>query len=398
MIGGWGSLVLLAAQTLLGVCVAAFWFYSLLAVVAARQWHRARPAPLPDYTPAVTLLKPVRGVDAEAYANFASFCALDYPPERVQILFGALDPADPALALVRRLQTDFPQADIGLITPPPDAVIGYNRKVSNLAAMRPHAKHDLLVLCDSDMRVQPDYLRRVVAPFAAGAGLVTCPYRGFQAESFAAVLESLGIGSEFIPSALVSRILEGVGFAFGSTIALTREALDALGGFESLKDELADDFRLGNGARRAGFEVVLSDYVVDDVLGAERFGAMWARRLRWARTVRSCRPAGYAGAIITHGLVFALLFLLANGFRLPGWTLFGLTLAVRLMTAVWIAARYTRDSNVTRRWYLLPLSDLLSFALYVGSYLGNTIVWRGERFRLRPGGRLASARPTNPTF
>ncbi|HLK61556.1 MAG TPA: glycosyltransferase, partial [Chthonomonadaceae bacterium] len=332
-------------------------------------------------------------------------------------------PADPALELVRRLQTEFPQCDIGIVCGGPETARGPNLKVCNLASMLPLARHDLLVLCDSDMRVAPDYLRRVVAPFerkkgepvgalraqqaaplqaapnlavaAPGSseeekevGLVTCPYRGCRAGSFAAMLEALGIGADFIPSALVSRALEGVGFAFGSTIALPRRVLEALGGFEALIEELADDYRLGEGARRLGYGVVLSEYVVDDVLGRERFAAMWARRLRWARTVRACRPTGYAGSCITHGTALALLFLLAMGFSPLGWVLAGTVIAVRLLAALTIACVYTRDPNVSRFLPLLPLSDLLSFALYVASYCGNTIFWRGERFRLLPHGKI----------
>ncbi len=386
--------VLIAVRALLGLMLAAFLFYSGMMVWAARRWACSRPELPPEFLPSVTILKPVRGVDAHAYANFVSFCRLDYPPERVQFLFGALDPDDPALELAERLKAEFPDRDIGIVRARPEAVRGPNRKVCNLAAMLPQAKHDLLVLCDSDMRVEPDYLRRLVAPFrpgqaqGKGVGLVTCPYRGCEPESLPARLEALGIGSDFIPSALVSRALEGVSFAFGSTIALPKSVLAELGGFEALFEELADDFRLGNGAAKAGYTVVLSDVVVDDVLGAERFGPMWARRLRWARTVRSCRPGGYAGAVITHGIALSLIFLLASGFALYGWLTLAAILTVRLGAALWIARRYTHDSNILRFLPLLPLSDLLGFVLYLGSYCGSRIVWRGEHFRLLPGGKL----------
>jgi len=373
----------------------AFGFYSALQIWAARKWARTRPMMTPEFLPHVTILKPVRGVDAHAYANFVSFCRLDYPADRVQLLFSALDADDPALELVERLQKEFPERDIEIVRPDFTAVRGPNRKVCNLAAMLPAAKHDLLVLSDSDMRVMPDYLRRLVAPFrpqedgaASPVGLVTCPYRGSSPESLPAVLEALGIGSDFIPSAMVSRALEGVSFAFGSTIALPKSVLAELGGFEALFDELADDFRLGNGAAKAGYTVVLSDVVVDDVLGAERFGLMWSRRLRWARTVRSCRPAGYAGSAITHGIALGLLFLLDSHFALYGWLTFGTVLLVRLGVALWLAHRYTHDPNIARFLLLLPISDLLGFALYLGSYCGSRITWRGERFRLLAGGKL----------
>ena len=392
--------------------LAAYFFYAILSVVAARNWHLSRRPLDPDWTPAVTILKPVCGADPEAYDNFASFCRLDYPADKMQIVFGALDAADPALTLARQLQTEFPAVAITLVTPaePPS---GYNLKVCNLISMLPAARHDLLVLCDSDMRVEPDYLRRIVAPFQekpevrsqksegsakqnqskiqnpkSKIGLVTCPYRGKNPRSFAARLEALGIGADFMPSVMASRMLEGVAFAFGSTIALPRSVLEELGGLEPLREQLADDFRLGNGAAKRGYTVVLSDYVVDNLLGAETFRAMTARRLRWAKTTRSCRPAGYAGSVITHGLPFALLFLGASRFTEIGWLLLAITLALRFLTMAWITGRYTRDFAALRCLPLLPLSDLFNFGLYISSFCGNRLVWRGETFRLLSGGRI----------
>ena len=429
-----------ALQIILLFSLAAYAFYALLSVVAARKWHRSRPVVNPDWTPAVTILKPVRGADPEAYANFASFCRLDYPADKLQIIFGALDAADPALTLARQLQADFPAAEIALVTPtiPP---LGHNLKVCNLLSMLPTSRHDLLVLCDSDMRVEPDYLRRIVAPFEENQGkgkrekgkgkkeedntvnaksiqnpkskiqnsslhptpyplpstigLVTCPYRGKNPRSFAACLEALGIGADFMPSVMTSRMLEGVAFAFGSTIVLRRSVLEELGGFEALTEQLADDFRLGNGAAKAGYTVVLSDYVVDDLLGAETFRAMTARRLRWARTTRSCRPAGYAGSIMTHGLPFALLFLCVSRFSGAGWLVLSATLGLRFLTAAWITFRYTRDFAALRCLPLLPLSDLFSFGLFIASFCGNKLQWRGETFRLLLGGEIQKTTPRN---
>ncbi|HLJ55203.1 MAG TPA: glycosyltransferase [Chthonomonadaceae bacterium] len=407
---------LLAVRLLLGGSLCAYLVYACISVWAAMKWRRSAAAPPPDRTPAVSILKPVRGVDAEAYENFASFCRQDYPADRVQILFGALEADDPALELARRLQVEFPSHDIGVITAPPDATIGTNRKASNLLAMLPHARHDMLVLCDSDMRAQPDYLRRVVAPFVVDSskrpatleaqrhggdtvhnpksksqdrvGLVTCPYRGGRAIGVASMLEALGIGADFIPSTLVSRALEGMTFALGSTIALPRAVLDEIGGFEALLNELADDYLLGSGVRRAGYAVVMSDYVIESVLGRERFSTMWARRLRWARTTRAYRPRGYAGLFVTHGLALALLFLCASGCSALGWAALAIVVLTRAATALMIALRCTGDRAVLRFLPLLPISDLLSAALYVASYLGRHVLWRGERFRLMPGGRL----------
>jgi ceramide glucosyltransferase len=396
---------LLALRCGLGLCLIGYSAYAFLSVWAARKWSQARPASSQDYAPAVTILKPVCGVDAEAWENFSSFCHLDYPGERVQILFGALEADDPALELARRLQVEFPQHDIGVITAPPGPMRGNNRKVCNLLTMLPHAKHDLFVLCDSDMRVRPDYLRRITAPFqfenpnagAQGApaienpavALVTCPYRGERAQSFAAIVEALGIGADFIPSTLVSRALEGVSFALGSTIVLPRRVLEEIGGFEPLLDELADDFRMGNAVHKAGHTVVLSDYVIESILGRERFSAMWSRRLRWSRTLRVCRPAGYAGSFIVYGFALALLFLVSTGFSTIGWAAFASVTAIRVATALTITLRYTGDRAVLRFLPFLPISDVLGLALFTVSFFGSHILWRGERFRLLAGGRLA---------
>lgn len=373
-------------QILLALCLLAACVYYLLCLDSARHWHNTRT---PEYRntehlPPISILKPLRGHDPEQHANLLSFCRQDYPA--YQVVFGALDPDDPGLEAARRLAREFPQLDIAILEG--GEAFGLNRKVCVLESLRSAAKHDLLVLCDSDMRVGPDYLRRVVAPFADPVvGLVTCPYRGHGAEGLPSALEALGIGADFMPSVLLAQRFWPMDFAFGSTIALRADTLEAVGGFRALADELADDFLLGHRVRRAGYRVVLSDYVVDDVLGRESFGEMWARRLRWAKTSRAMRPAGWAGAFITHGTALGVLFLLATGLRPVGWLGLGLTFGVRAVTATWIA-RFTRDENLPKRLPLLPLSDLLSFALWAASFWGRHIVWRGERLRLERGGRL----------
>ena len=387
---GGAEVPLIILRVLLGLCLLAYSAYASASVWAAWQWHRVRQVLDSDWTPPVTILKPIRGADAYAYENYASFCRLDYPNKRVQIVFGVLEANDPAIAVVRRLQCDFPERDITIVVPPPAPLRGHNLKVCNLVAMLPTARHNLLILCDSDIRVRPDYLRHVVAPFREErkVGLVTCPYRGFLPQNLPAYLEALGFGADFIPSALVSRALSGIDFAFGATIVLPRAILDEIGGFEAILDDLADDFLLGNRVKQAGYEVVLSSYVVENVLGAEPFGTMWARRLRWARTVRACRPMGYLGAFVTQGTTLALLFGLAMGFNLPGIAVMFSVLALRIAAATWIANVYTHDANVRRGWLLLPLSDLLQSALYIVSFFGSNIVWRGQKFRLLTGGKI----------
>lgn len=391
-------------SAVLGLCLSAFCAYSFISVWAAFKWKRSRPTVIEAWQPGVTILKPVRGIESpHTYDNFASFCNQDYPADKIQIIFGCQDPLDPVIEIVRRLQRDFPDRKIDLICSGSLPGAGSNLKVRNLIAMLPVAEFEHLVLCDSDMRVDREYIRRIVAPFrhqstgevatsnAKQVGLVTCPYRGALPQSLSAILEGLGIGADFIPGTLTSRALEGVGFAFGSTIVIPRTVLAQIGGFERILDELADDFRLGEAVRKAGYEVILSDYVVDDVLGAERLKPMWDRRLRWAKTVRSCRPGGYAGMFITYGIPLALLlFGLAGGSRLAGLALIGTT-GVRLACAWIVATLCTQDRLVTRFLLLLPLSDIFSFALYVASYGSNRIVWRGDTFYLQKGGKMVRA-------
>lgn len=380
--------------SLIALSLAAYFAYTLLAMTAAWSWARTKRPVAPDWTPAVTILKPVRGLDAEAFRNFQSFCEQDYPLDRFQIIFCALSSEDPALEAARRLQSEFPQIDVCVVAG--EATLeGFNRKVCNMAQALPYAKHDVLILCDSDMRVSSDYLRRVVAPLQNGAALVTCPYRGENPQSMASIWEALGIGADFIPSAMTSRLLEGVGFAFGSTIVLTKRTLAELGGFEAMKDRLADDFFLGNGVQKSGGTAVLSDYVALSVLGRGAFSDMWARRLRWARTLRFCRPAGYAGSYVTHGFSLATLYLALTGFSALGWKVFGGVLAFRLLSASLIALLWTEDPNPLRYLPLLPLSDLLSFALFAFSLCGNRLEWRGERFRIEKGGALAPLKQRN---
>lgn len=381
---------MLALQIFLAACLLFSAIYHVLTVVCAAKWRRDARSPqsaTPSPQPAITILKPLRGADPEQRASFSTFCLQDYP--EYHVVFGALNADDEGLKSTRAVMADHPGADVTIVEG--GEPFGLNRKVCNLANMLPHARHDLLVLSDSDMRVEEDYLRRVAAAFAdPEVGLVTCPYRGFAPRGISARLEALGIGADFMPSVFVAYYLWGVRPAFGSTIALTRQTLEGIGGFESLANELADDYRMAEAVDALGKRVVLSDYVVDDVLGAESFAAMWARRLRWAKTSRLMRPGPYTGAFITFTLPLALLFAAACGFSHGSWAVLAAAYALRCAAAVWIASACTRDPNVTRSFLLLPLSDLLGCTLWACSYFGSTITWRGERFRVVRGGRLAT--------
>ncbi len=382
--------MLFLLRILVGMALVGWLVYTALEICAATMWKRSgRSVPLEEYCPPVTILKPVRGVDADAVENFASFCRLDYPPEAFQIVFGILDEDDPVIPILKTLILQYPHIDISLVVGGQAAVRGYNRKVCNLVTMLPLVKHPLLALTDSDMRVTPDYLKKVVIPFKnpdESVGLVTNPYRGMLPDSIVAKFEALSIGADFIPSSLVSRMLEGVSFAFGASIVLPKAVLDEIGGFEILLNELADDYKLAQAVHKAGYVLEISDCMVDDVMGAESFSAAWARRLRWARTIKVSRPGGYAGMLITHGLALAILFALITPWKI-GLPVFVGTFVIRTIAAVRIS-HITHDPNIKRYWFLLPISDILSFILYLWSYAGNTVMWRGEKFSLQSGGKL----------
>ncbi len=371
------------------VCVVAACAYYSIALVAGLLWladrHRQRALDS-QYLPAATIFKPVRGADAQAYENFASFCRQDYPT--YQIIFGVQDEADPVIPIIEKLRRDFPACDIELVISPNE--IGYNRKVSNLQNMLNSAKHDIFLIVDSDIRVGPDYLRRVVAPLQQSrVGMITCLYRGTNATTLAGLLENIGISSTFGPEVCTARALEGIKFALGSTIALRRAVLVKIGGFSAVADYLADDFLLGNYTAAAGYEVVLSDYVVEHVAGPDTLLTMLKHQLRWGRSTRISRPWGYRGLILTYGTATALLALLAWQGSVFAWWLLAVTLFIRALPAFVVGVIGLQDYALGKWFWLVPLRDLLTFGIWVVSFVGDEIHWRGTNFRVLPGGKLA---------
>ena len=388
-----GAVVLiepLILNIIFGVLLIATSVYCWLCLYAAADWRRKAGDVVTDY-PTVTLFKPICGEDPELLDNLRSFCHQDYP--RFQILIGALDEDDPGLKATRQLQSECPELDLKIISGRPPT--GYNLKVSTLAMMSPFATGDIWVLSDSDMRAKPNYLSRVTAPFRDPAvGLVTCPYRGIKASGIASRLEALGVGADFVPSVLLTRKTRGMSFAFGSTIAIRRAVMDEIGGFSVIADVLADDYWLGRHTADLGRRVVLSNYEMDCVLGRERLKAMLARRLRWAKTVRACLPAGYAGLAITYSIAIALLTLLIHPTAIILW-LATIAMLSRIVTAGMISLFATKDFTVIRNLWLLPINDLLSLVIWVLSFFGHTISWRGQRFYLSKDGRLQPIRSSN---
>src|SRR5262249_20332682 len=320
-------------------------FY-LLSMLAAIRFFRGKTAALPHELGPVSILVPLCGADAGAYENYAAFCRQDYPA--YQLVFGVRDPLDTAVPIVRRLIANFPERDIALVICA--KTIGSNLKVSNLYNMLERAKHEWIVIVDSDIRVGPSYLRRIMPLLAdQRVGLGTCLYRAAQAPDVAARLEAIGITADFVPGVLAAWLLEGMHFALGSTMAMTCTTLKAIGGFQAISDYLADDFMLGNLIAKAGYEVSLARYVVEAVVAPMGFYGMLKHQLRWSRSMRFSRPVGYLGAVLTHGTALALLNLLVHHGAVPSLVLLAVALSLRLGMA-WLIGVHWLDDSVLKKY------------------------------------------------
>jgi ceramide glucosyltransferase len=333
--------------------------------------------------PPVSILKPLKGTDPDIYESFRSHCLQDYP--EFEIIFGVGDPDDPAVASVEQLQCEFPDRAIRLVVS--QEKLGANVKVSNLEQMLATARCQHLIVNDSDICVQPDYLRRVISPLAdAHVGMVTCLYRGVAAGTFGSKLEALGISTDFCPGVLVARQLEsGLRFGLGSTLAFRRTDLERIGGFRSIVDFLADDYELGRRIVGLGRRVVLSDVVVETHLPAYDLRGFLAHQLRWARGVRDSRAAGYVGLVSTYGLMWALLGLIAAHGAPWSWAVLGTTALLRFAVAVAVGSCVLKDTRLLRNLWLLPVRDLVAVVVWIASFAGHTVTWRGDRFVLKNG-------------
>lgn len=362
--------------------------YGLISVWCARAYFN-RKKPETDFLPPVTILKPVKGMDAESFDNFASFCRQSYP--RYQIVFAVASSDDPVIHVIKKLMAEFPEVDVDLVVD--DRIYGPNYKVCNLINAYPQAKYDIIIVCDSDIRVGTRYLQEVCAPFAdPTVGLVTSLYRSPGIRGAATAIEAMGFTTEMVPNVMVALKLEGLSFALGASMAVRRESLEKIGGFHSLVDYLADDYQLGNKVFRAGYRLELSDYYVESVMHPERLSEVLSRQLRWARTMRVSRPGGYFASGITQPFPAALLSLVLAPFFPTGVAAAALLYLVRGLVAVIFSRCFVRD-NIFPQWlWLLPFRDCLAFATWALSFMGNRVRWRGRLFRVMPGGKLEEAK------
>ncbi len=385
---GWRDAVLLVAAAPLA-------YYALAALASLRFFLRERAKKLADFTPPVSLLKPVRGVDFGSYENFASFCRQDYPG--YEILFGVNDAADPAVPLIQRLIAEFPARTIRLFIGSEQP--GANRKVAKLASLAREARHEILVLSDGDVRVGPRYLREVVAPLAnEETGAVTSFYRGIAEKNLGAELEAIGASSDFFAGVLMAEWIEEMSFALGASIATTKRWVAKIGGFESFANMLADDYELGNRISKAGGKVLLSREAVWTMYPAQTVRGFWDHQVRWARTVRVCRPVSYLGLIFTQGLPWALLAACIAPARWIGAAYLLAYLVLRLVMAWSVGVWGVGDEVLRCRLWLVPLRDAIHFVVWLASFASNRITWGGAKYTMqsRQMVRVWSSESTEP--
>jgi len=357
--------------------------YYLLAMFAAFRFFRAahhESSAVEGFHPPVSILKPIRGLDREAYENYASFCRQDYP--EFEILFAVSDASDPAIKEIERLIRDFPARPIRLLIG--SEPVGASDKVNKLIRMARESRYEILVVSDSDVRVDDGFLR-AIAPHFRGSetGGVTCLYRGVSEGCFAATLEALGNTGDFAPGVLIAGLFGGIDFMLGAVMATTKSQLAAIGGFESLADYFCDDYELGHRIAASGKRVLLSGFLVSIVYPRENLTEAFRHQLRWNLSIRYSRPWGHFGLLFSHGLAWAIAgALLAPSAAITGFYLGGY-LVLRCAMALTVGVLGMQDETMRRWWRLLPLRDLFAFVVWIASFFPQRIRWRGREFYVR---------------
>ena len=384
---------LLQLPILIGLVASAVFY--VIELYSARQFFAARGEADARFRPGVSVLKPLKGLDIELYANLATLCHQRYAAP-IQLIFGVADHDDPAIGVVRRLQREFPTVDILLVID--ERVYGTNYKVSNLYNMYREAKHEVIVLADSDIRVGPDYLARVVEPLEdAKVGLATCVYRAVNTGGGPTLIESLFVNTDFAALVMLARKVEKSSYAFGATIAIRREVLDQIGGFLPIANLLADDYEIGYRVAKHGYRLELSPEVVDTVLAVRTWRRLFDHQLRWARTYRVNRPGGYFGSILTHGTFWAVANLLYNGFGPWSCIASGGVIALRYLVAGRMAWTHLKTDLTLPQFLLVGPKDLFLTLVWFAAFVGNDVVWSGHRFRVQKTGEMVDlTEPVEP--
>src|SRR6202795_652799 len=371
------------------VMAAAPLVYYLVAIFAAVRFFRTeRARRISEFTPPVSLLKPVHGVDFASRINFESFCRQNYP--EYEILFCVNDMEDPAVALLRQAIQDFPECSIRILSNAHK--IGSNQKVNNLVLLAREAKHEIIVQSDGDVRVSPDYLKNVVAEFAdRSVGVVSCFYRGVAERNFWAEVEAVGAASDFFAGALVANLPGVVTFALGASVATTKTWLAKICGYEALADLLADDYEIGNRVHRAGGKVLLSREAVWTMYPAQTFKGFWEHQVRWARTVRLVRPVSFFGLLITHGLPWCVLAAVVAPAAWIGAGFVAAYLALRWMMAWVVGVWGVQDEVLRTKLWLGAGGDAIHFAVWLAGFTSNRVKWGGVEYAIE-GGKMREVR------
>jgi ceramide glucosyltransferase len=371
----WRWAILLLALAPLG-------YYVTAIIAAIRFFRRERAKQLPAFTPPVSLLKPVRGVDFGTYENFASFCMQNYP--EYELLFCVNEMSDAAVPVIQKVMKDFPARRIRILANAPQ--IGSNRKINNLALLTREANYEILLQTDGDVRVGPNYIRELVAPFVDPAvGVASCFYRAIAQNSFWAGLEAVGTASDFFAGALVAEWKEGITFALGASVGTTKTWLAKIGGYEAIANLLADDYELGNRVHQAGGKVLLCREPVWTMYPGQGVKGFWDHQVRWARTVRLCRPASFLGLLFTHGLPWALLAAaVAPSASIAAVYLMAYVVLRGIMA--WVVGIWgINDDVLRRRFWLIPARDLLNFAVWLAGFASNRVTWGGLEYVMKDG-------------
>jgi len=356
--------------------------YLLGATILVARFARV-PMPTSPAAPAVTILKPLHGDEEGLFGNLMSFAQQHYAGP-VQIVCGVADARDPAIVTVERLRTALAANTVELVIDP--TIHGANRKVANLINMAPRIRQEIVIVSDSDIRVDPDYLARVIAALRQeGVGAATCLYHGVGASGLWSQLSALAINAHFLPSVVLSLASGLAQPCFGSTIALKRPTLDEIGGFAAFADRLDDDYAIGAAVRQRGQAVAIPPFTVAHLCSEPSLRELWRHELRWARTIRSIAPLGHAGSVVMHALPWALIAL-----ALAPWS--GLLVSAAAMTLAAILCRIALLRQVAvefglppQSYWLVPVRDLMSFAVFVASFLGRNVSWKGQNYRLFSG-------------
>jgi ceramide glucosyltransferase len=365
-------------------------YYGLATAVAWRFFRRERARRIPNYTPPASLLKPVRGVDFGSYENFASFCRQDYP--EYEILFAVNDLRDSVVSVIQQLIADFPERQIRLLVGAER--LGANRKVNKLVRLEQEAHYEVLVLTDGDVRVDPHYLRELVAPLGEEkTGAVTSFYRAIAEKSLWAEIEAVGAASDFFAGVVMAGWTEGIRFALGASVATTKTWVRKIGGFGAMADSLADDYELGYRIARAGGKIVLSRKVVWTMYPAQTVRSFWEHQIRWARTVRLCRPLSFLGLLFTHGLPWALLAAIVAPAKWVAGCYLLAYLVLRLAMAWTVGVWGIGDDVLRRKPWLVPLRDAIHFVVWMASFGSNRITWGENEYHVEKGKLVPAGEP-----